>query len=515
MKSTHRRLTLALALMMCLSFAGVAAAEEKVSLTWLGYYTSELTVSPDSYAERLLEERFNVEIIPVTDVSSANMDYLVASGDILDVTCYASYLNDDFNYMYEQELIREFPEEWLWEYYPTGMAIYKEVLGEDFFSDGNHLVNGRCLYIPFNTGDPDSTRCVLYRKDWLDNLGMKEPATLDEFHDMLYAFTYNDPDGNGKNDTYGMDPIYARFGMMPIFGAFGVHNAPAGNGIFCLQDDGSITYSSVSEKYRQALTLVKQWYDEGIIDPSCITDDRSQERTRWANGTIGAIVEAQTWFLSNRGSSSLAAMVQEPFGENAVGVLGALTSQYGDGKVYTAQNFNTVSQNRALCFTDGATDEQIITVLKMFDSIASDHDLMIKLLYGEENTDYVMNEDGQLEVLPHVSVEYQAGKGIGNSFYCYAAPDRYIATVTYSKQDKAFLDQVAEWPIIYGSNNFVTSTNEAYDTYYSEVKKLETEFYHGVLLGTVSIENGWDTYVEKMYKAGLDKIIAEYAELLK
>ena len=45
---------------------------------------------------------------------------------------------------------------------------------------------------------------LLVRKDWLDKLGLAAPTTLDELYDVLYAFTYNDPDGNGKNDTYGL-----------------------------------------------------------------------------------------------------------------------------------------------------------------------------------------------------------------------------------------------------------------------------------------------------------------------
>ena len=31
-----------------------------------------------------------------------------------------------------------------------------------------------------------------------------EDPTWQDFYDMLYAFTYNDPDGNGQNDTCGL-----------------------------------------------------------------------------------------------------------------------------------------------------------------------------------------------------------------------------------------------------------------------------------------------------------------------
>ena len=44
-----------------------------------------------------------------------------------------------------------------------------------------------------------------YRQDWADKLGLGTPETIQDVYDMLYAFTYNDPDGNNVDDTYGME----------------------------------------------------------------------------------------------------------------------------------------------------------------------------------------------------------------------------------------------------------------------------------------------------------------------
>lgn len=49
-----------------------APEEEKQEITWLGYYTSNITVTENSWAEQLLEETFNVEINPITDVTAEN-----------------------------------------------------------------------------------------------------------------------------------------------------------------------------------------------------------------------------------------------------------------------------------------------------------------------------------------------------------------------------------------------------------------------------------------------------------
>lgn len=512
MKRPIRWLILLMAAILCLSSIS-ALAEEKVEITWLGYYTSNLTVGENTYAEKLIEDRFGVEIIPVTDVSKENMDVFISSGDISKVTCYASYLKSDFTYMYEQGLIREFPEEWLWEYYPTGMKIYSDYLGEDFFENGNHLVHGKCLYIPFTTTTNTSERVALYRKDWMEKLGLSEPTTLEELHDMLHAFTFDDPDGNGIDDTYGANFSLAWYGPWILYGAFGITQNSAKEGSFILQEDGSVIYTSATEEYKEALAIFKQWYDEGIIDPESVTDDRSACRTKWANGTTGFMCDSQTWYYSNRGSSSIAAMATEVFGEGTVDALGAITSEYGDGTVYSWRNFPNVRSNRALSFTAGASDDQIIAVLQILEGMASDHDFMLKILFGEEGVDYDWDGE-QLKVRPEVSIEYMASKGISDTFYGYAATDPYIAKVTFSDQDKAFIAKSETFPMLTAPTNFTDVTNESKKVYFDEVLKLEGEFLSNVLLGVVDLEADWDQHVADMYAAGLDKILTEYEEKL-
>ena len=84
---------------------------------------------------------------------------------------------------------------------------------------------------------------MYYRRDWYDAVkdrytpksGVKikdpEDATFDynNFYDLLEAFTYGDPDNNGKDDTYGYAmtkdggiywwyPILCMFGVTSLMG---------------------------------------------------------------------------------------------------------------------------------------------------------------------------------------------------------------------------------------------------------------------------------------------------------
>lgn len=61
----------------------------------------------------------------------------------------------------------------------------------------NMKVDGHLYGIPVYCS-PNRMNCLI-RQDWLDNLGLETPTALEELHDVLYAFTYNDPDGNGVN----------------------------------------------------------------------------------------------------------------------------------------------------------------------------------------------------------------------------------------------------------------------------------------------------------------------------
>ena len=111
--------------------------------------------------------------------------------------------------------------------------IYEEnisdtIKGIDASYGGRNLepvtIDGRLMAIP--AGNLDGQQDVLWlRKDWLDNLGLEVPKTMEDLEKVLTAFVEEDPDGNGVDDTTGLTvdatkPV-ARynhaFGLEPIF----------------------------------------------------------------------------------------------------------------------------------------------------------------------------------------------------------------------------------------------------------------------------------------------------------
>lgn len=104
---------------------------------------------------------------------------------------------------------------------------------------------------------------IVYRKDWLKNIGMAEPRTIDDFYQMLKGFTYNDPDQNGENDTYGMvipnPTMYdGPFDIMLTW--FGGSNKWGEN------EKGELVPAHLTPEYMECLNFWKRMYDEGLIN---------------------------------------------------------------------------------------------------------------------------------------------------------------------------------------------------------------------------------------------------------
>jgi len=62
-------------------------------------------------------------------------------------------------------------------------------------------VDGKIYSIPMYS--PTYVQSITIRQDWLDRLGLKVPTNYEELLQAAIAFTHDDPDGNGKDDTYG------------------------------------------------------------------------------------------------------------------------------------------------------------------------------------------------------------------------------------------------------------------------------------------------------------------------
>lgn len=225
---------------------------------------------------------------------------------------------------------------------------------------------------------------LVIRKDWLDKLGLAVPTTPEELFAVAEAFTTQDPDGNGKNDTYGFggflngQGLGSRFDF--IMGAYGVP------GVWNFTGEGEFGLNVRNENYPEALAYFKSLVDAKVIDPDWPTLTRDDFRARWKQGSFGIMWEDFA-ALTNKSN-------YEPFDTNVPDgewiPLAAPTGPDGDAYygVYTGRGqIFGVSQKAA----DAGKKEAIA---KLLEWMATDGYYLLG--FGEEGVNYIIDANGNI-----------------------------------------------------------------------------------------------------------------------
>ncbi len=152
----------------------------------------------------------------------------------------------------------------------------------------------KVLYGLPEPGQLPMTDGFVVRKDWLDKLGLQPPKTLADFMNVARAFTERDPDGNGKNDTYGFGAYIESSGIQQaalglrfewIYGAYGVA------GTWNVSDRAHFGLNVRNPAMMQATQFIKSMVDAKIIDPDWAIMKKDEYRARWKQGRWGMMHE--------------------------------------------------------------------------------------------------------------------------------------------------------------------------------------------------------------------------------
>ncbi|MBD2846517.1 extracellular solute-binding protein [Paenibacillus sp. IB182496] len=129
----------------------------------------------------------------------------------------------------------------------------------------------------------------LIRQDWLDRLGLDAPTTTEELYEVAKAFTDDDPDGNGTDDTYGIQIAGNNLdGTWSLKMAFGVDNQ-------WMEEDGKVIPYFESAGYRDYLAYMQRLFREGAIDPDfAVTDHILAQNKVVVEGRAGIFMHYAT-----------------------------------------------------------------------------------------------------------------------------------------------------------------------------------------------------------------------------
>ena len=355
--------------------------DEKMTIKWLGipYF---VTTEEGSYAEKYIEEKFDVEIEPVFIDGTAYTQKLpiqMSSGEIPDLV-YLLDPQDVQNYA-NQEFIMEVPYEKIKEKAPTVFADITEKLPELWtysrVGDKNYGVPN------FNT-DGSRHNMGIWRADWLKNVGIdKIPDTLEEFHDAYYKFTFNDPDGNGQKDTYGCSAQLQEYFYFfnEIFGSYGV------TPFNWMEKNGEIVYGMTLPETKQVLELLRGWYAEGIIDPDFITDTTNTiVNEKFLKSKIGYynMYGSDVYVLNDSDPKTMSGKIKAANPNASLYIAQPPTGPAGKGTHAWGDCGHIVAFGRQL----EEEPEKLDKILEIIEAINTDEELSMVIRMGEKGVDY-------------------------------------------------------------------------------------------------------------------------------
>ncbi len=168
---------------------------------------------------------------------------------------------------------------------PRIKAMY-ESYGSGLLDSGRF--DGKLMAVPETVIDHGP--CLLWlRKDWMDQLGLEEPETLEEGFEIVEAFVKNRMGaGQGEEpvglvcDTELVGSTSSSYSLDPVFDSFGA------NPQSWVNRDGSIVYGSLTEETKEALGYLRGLYERGVIDRNFALRANNNLRDLVVEGRCGA-----------------------------------------------------------------------------------------------------------------------------------------------------------------------------------------------------------------------------------
>ncbi len=143
-------------------------------------------------------------------------------------------------------------------------------------------LKGQVYAVPFSA----QANVLLIRKDWLDKLRLQPPKTWADMAKVAQAFTTQDPDGNGKNDTYGLAvPGSTSRGYTSWFWSSFLYSA---GGDYLKASGGKFTATlNTPQAVSSVQFLEDQVCKNKDVQPSALGDDTTATNKAFETGVAG------------------------------------------------------------------------------------------------------------------------------------------------------------------------------------------------------------------------------------
>ncbi len=478
-----------------------------VRMEWLVGQTSA-EVDDNAEVVKMIEERFNIDL-KAWYVDSAhfweNLNVRFAGGEMPDVLVIDT--TSQLAQLVDGGVVAELPIELIREKAPNYAAYC------DSHDVNNDLWN-TMLYNGKNYGVANPMEQVpmalIWRKDWLDNLGLEVPTTLEEFEAVLTAFVEQDPDGDGKKDTAGM----AERTFNAIFGAYGLRCVTGANPGFKVEEmqlgsDGVPFFPYIRPEAKEVLALLHDWYQRGLIDKEFITGE-NHGGYQWLshafmNGQIGVTCAQPYHYLAastdTSDSQNWGICMQEFKALNPDGDIVFGPAPIGPDGLSGTEGWNKTGRLTVITTKCAQDPRKVDAFLAMLDAYYSDPDYARLVNYGIEGRHFAATEYGNVRIMEGTELRKEGVLQVDFGSTSYFA-ENVDATKT------AFGHSVT-------GNGYWRYNVPACEEYSSVIATLDTlteQAYFDMITGAKPIDY-FDTFVEQFKAAGGTVAEAKVQEL--
>ncbi|GAA3402695.1 extracellular solute-binding protein [Paenibacillus hodogayensis] len=270
-----------------------------------------------------------------------------------------------------------------WEIGPL-LQNYKNMSAQNGQFFQNISVEGKIYGVPLyrNMG----RGAIVYRKDWLDALGLSVPKSIDGWYEVAKALTLNDPDKNGKNDTYGivLNKTYNQ-GAASMLTRLAV--AMGGVNKWSVDKDGNFTPEFMTKEFTDVLKLFRRLYEEKLLNQDFAVLDATEAEKMFDTSRVGIRFAVATNGKSQQDrltKTTPAAVVDVANFEGPQGI--RISSENGNN------GFLVIPKSSV------KTEAELKRVLGFLDKLM-DPEMSTLLLRGIEGTHYGKTSDNRLEFI--------------------------------------------------------------------------------------------------------------------
>ncbi|QNK58875.1 extracellular solute-binding protein [Paenibacillus sp. PAMC21692] len=214
----------------------------------------------DQYYQKLNVSIASNDLADIMTVNSGQLKQLAEAGQLADLTdIYQSYASDFTKKIFSDD---------------GGVALSSATFG------------GKLLGLPRLGSDIDEVPLLWVRKDWLAKLNLPDPKTMADVEKIAEAFASQDPDGNGKADTYGLGLSKDLNGGFPGFEGF-LNGYHAYYNTWLKDASGQIVNSNIQPEMKTALAALQKLYAAKAIDKEFGTRDGGKVAEAVTSGKLG------------------------------------------------------------------------------------------------------------------------------------------------------------------------------------------------------------------------------------